>query len=216
MAWSTAYLGAFLFGLMFVATTTLLGHFGGGGDGAGHGDADAGDLAHDMSDGVQGAHLPVFSPSVLAVFVTVFGASGYVLTQHLGVTDPLLHVSGASALSLASGLSVAWFMMKLMQVAETNSFSSHASVVGSTVEVTQAIRGKEFGEIAYLAGGARQTLIAKSLHEESFDQGAFVQVASVVDGTALVGPVGSESLIQSAVSPVATGTPVHSIQQKTR
>lgn len=218
MDWSTGYLACFLFGMAFVAVTALMGHFGGG-DAGGHGDGggDAGhDLAHDMSDGVQGVTLPVFSPSVLSVFVTMFGAGGYVLTRSFGISAPLLHVSGATATSLVSGFSMAWFLMKLMKVAESNSLATHASVVGRSVEVTQSIRGAEFGEIAYEAGGARQTLIARSLNGQTFAQGEAVQVISVVEGTAFVAPVGTVSAIAPVLSTASAGTPVEAIQQKTK
>jgi len=227
MTWTSAYLTCFLFGVVFAAITAAMGHFGGG-DAGGQGDiGDAGDAGHlgdsghasmdgDMADGVQGASLPLFSPSVLAILVTMFGGSGYLLIKTFGVTNPLVHASGAAAISLTTAFSVAWLMMKLMNVAETNSFASHRQVVGRTVEITQSLRGSEPGEIAYEAGGTRHTLVARSLHGESFLQGAAVQVVEVLDGTAVVAPVGTVSAVQQVVSPVATGTPVHSIKQDNR
>lgn len=211
MDWPTGYLGCFILGTTFVALTALVGQFGGDSDG----DAAADGGAHDMADGVAGVHLPLFSPMVLAVFVGMFGVGGLLLMRGLGLLNPWLHVPGAAAVSLTSGVSVAWAMMRLMRAGESNSIGSHAALVGRTVEVTLSIKGPEFGEIAYQDSGFRQTMVAKSLDGRDFPQGTPVQVLQVVEGTAYVGPVGSLAPIQPVTS-VSTGIPVERISDRSK
>jgi membrane protein implicated in regulation of membrane protease activity len=204
MDWSAIYLVCFVLGLSVVGLLALLGHFGGGAhDGGGH------DLAHDMADGVQGAHLPLFSPSVLSIFVGMFGAGGLALLKAFGLTNPLFHVTGAFGISLTSGFSTAWLMVRVMRYAESNSIGSHAQLIGRTVEVLAAIKGAEFGEIAFESGGTRQTLVAKSDGGHSFAQGEAVQVARVVEGIAYVAPVGTVSALQPvSLTSSSPGIPV--------
>lgn len=210
MTWYLAYLGCFVLGLCFLAFSFLAGQVFGGE--AGHDGGDAGH-AHDMADGVEGVALPLFSPTVLAVFVGMFGAGGLVLHKGIGIEAPLLHAGGATAISLSSGFAVAWALMKLMRFAESNSMGSHSALSGRTVEVTLSIRGAEFGEIAYESGGSRQTMIAKSATGATFQQGDAVQIVRVVEGTAYVGPPGSVAPLQ-VVTSIPTGTPVETVPQQ--
>jgi len=171
------------------------GHDTGTHDLSGHGHAGT---AHGGSDHDFG--LPLFSPTVLAIFVGMFGGGGLMLLRGFGVTAPLIHVPGAAAISLGSGFGVAWTMMKLMRHAESNSVPTHAQLVGRTVEVVASIRGTEIGEIAYEAGGTRQTILARSVAGQSFAQGDAVQVARVVEGIAHVAPVGTVQPLEITTS----------------
>lgn len=211
MTWYAAYLACFVLGLTFVAISAAVGQFGGDAHGGGHdaGGHDAGGHHHDVGGHDGGIPLPLFSPSVLAIFIGMFGAGGLFLLKVLGLTSPLLHVPGASAISLTSGFGVAWAMMKLMRYAESNTLASHSEVVGRAVEVTQSIRGAEWGEIAYEAGGARQTLVARGDGQTTFKQGDQAQVLAVEDGIARVGAVGSLLEIKTtSAAPETVGVPV--------
>jgi hypothetical protein len=195
MTFDNAYLFCFVLGIAFVVLSAFLGKFG-----AGHGDAGHVDGAH-VDTHAHGNHhgggLPLFSPSVLAVFVGMFGAGGLLITRVLGVESPLIHLPGALAFSAGSGLGAAWTMMKIFARAEVKSVASFGEVIGRSVEVIAAIRaGGEFGEIAYEAAGTRQTLIAKSADGSAFAQGANVQVLKIEDGVAYVAPVGTMPMLQ--------------------
>lgn len=194
MTWYHAYLACFVLGLTFIGISALMGQFGGDHDGDVSGDGG------DMADGVEGVHLPLFSPTVLSVFVGMFGAGGLILTKGLGIEKLLLHVGGSAAISLGSGVGVAFLMAKLMRHTETNTVASHSELVGSDVEVVLAIRGNEYGEIAYVAGGARHTMSARSEGGESFAQGDRARVIAVVGGVAHVAPPGARPALVSMVS----------------
>ena len=222
MEWSTAYMACFILGVTFVALSALVGQFGGHGDGGGGhdvgghhvgggevsgGDAGHGDTGHGDSAGKVG--LPLFSPTVLAVFVGMFGAGGLLLHRVLGFGSPLIHLGGAVGISGVSGVSVAWMMAKLLTGAETNAMATHREVVGQTAKVVAAIRGDELGQVAYTAGGTYQTLIARGAGGASFSQDEEVQVLEVVDGIASVGPVGSPGAQKVSVVPAGSvGVPV--------
>lgn len=194
MGFGAAYLACFVLGVTFVGLSALLGQLGGGDHGGGH---DAGhDVGHDAGDhGDGGVQLPIFSPTVLAIFVGMFGAGGLFFLKVLGITNPAVHVPLSLAVSATSGLSTAWMMMRLIRYAETGAVASHAQLVGQEAEITISIRGAELGEIGYEAGGTRQTILARSAAGQTFQQGDRVQVLEVTDGVARVGPPGSFSMI---------------------
>lgn len=211
MSWETAYLGCFLLGLTFVTLSILVGQFGGDAHG-GHGGHAGHDAGGHHADGTHegGIPLPLLSPTVLAIFVGMFGASGLILLRGLGVDLPLLHLPGALAGSTLSGLGVAWAMMKLMQHTEVNSLARHSDVVGREVEVTRSILGNEPGEIAYESGGTRHTLVAVGSGATRFTQGERVRVLDVMDGIAQVGPPApllADTGLESD-SNIPVGTPV--------
>ena len=205
MEWASIYLACLVLGLTFVGLSMVAGHFGGDADAGGDG-ADGGDGAHDAHAGA--VHLPLFSPNVLAIFTGMFGAGGLFLLKAFGLSSPWHHVPGAAAISLTSGLAVAWVMMKLVRHAESNSVARHSDVVGRTVEVIASIRGAELGEIAYEAGGTRQTLLARGDGQRSFAQGEIVQVLEVMDGIARVGPPGGQPALEAVGERAAVGVPV--------
>jgi len=228
MTWASAYLACFALGLTFVGLSLLAGQFGGDAHGHVGGHAGGHDVGHGAGHGVghgaghgvghdAGAHadshdfpLPLLSPTLLALFIGMFGAGGLALLRGAGLTSPVLHVPGALAISATSGLSVAWLMMKLMRHAESNSRARHEDLIGCEAEVTLAIRGTEPGEIAYVAGGVRHTLTAHGDGTTHHAQGATVRVLTITDGIAQVGTAPSP-LMESGFDPArppVLGTPV--------
>lgn len=201
MTWQVAYLGCFALGLGFVGVSLLLGLHGGadGGHHGGHLDGGPSDLA----DGVEGVHLPLFSPTVIAVFIGMFGAGGLFATRALGIDSVTVHAGTATGTSLVSGLGIAWLMALLLKHAETRTEASHAELVGQDVEVVLSIRGRELGEVAYVSGGTRHTMSAQSPSGESFAQGERVRVLAIVEGVAEVAPEGA-TVLPASVS-VASG-----------
>lgn len=205
MDWGNAYLGCFVLGATFVGLSVALGHLGG--------DVSGGEA--DMADGVQGVHLPLFSPTILSVFLGMFGAGGLLLLHGLGLTSPALHVGGAAGISAVSGVGVAWAMARLMRRLDSNSIASHQELVGREVEVVLAVRDGRTGEIAYEASGTRHTMNARVEGGLAFAQGQRAQVLQVVGGTALIGPLGSRQPLQqvSVVDPGTIGVPVEKKSQ---
>ena len=169
------YLVSAVAGVSFMGLSALLGHFGSGHDhgGDGHG----GDSGHD------GFSLPFFSPLAIAAYVTGFGSSGLMLTQGLGLTSPYLHVPGAVLCAGVFGVGMLAAVAKLTQKTEGNTLPSLQDAVGTEVEVTIAIPAGGTGEVAYVAGGTRQTGLACAEAGQSFPQGARVKVTRAAEGT---------------------------------
>jgi len=73
-------------------------------------------------------------------------------------------------------------------------------VLGALAEVSVTIPKQGMGEIAYVSGGARQTISARSADGTEFKQGTSVKVLRVDQGVALVG--------EPPEGPVAVSHPV--------
>ena len=132
------------FGLLFTIVSAFLGHlFGGdGGDIGTGGHAEAG-----FSDsGVPG--ISFFSPTVLASFVTAFGACGLIL-KSIEVTSPLYISAPISA--LAGGiiaLLVLWAFNAMFRRTESSSESRVSSLIGQAESIVTPIPESGVGEIA--------------------------------------------------------------------
>src|SRR5580698_8159647 len=98
------YTACLALGLMFTIISAFMGHFFGGHDGTG-GDVGTGGHAEAGYDhsGVPG--MSFFSPTVLACFITAFGACGLILshiegTQSVWISAPISAVAGLVMASL--------------------------------------------------------------------------------------------------------------------
>src|ERR1044071_5905907 len=135
-------------GLVFTIFSAIAGHFYGGHDG--HVDIGTGGHAEAGFDhsGVPG--LSFFSPTVLASFVTAFGAFGLIFskiqaTASVWASAPLSIVGGGI---VASG--VFWMFNAMFKKTQSSSESHVASLVGQTASVITPIPENGVGEIAYV------------------------------------------------------------------
>ena len=147
-------------GLAFAFISAVAGHFFGGHDGGGGvgtgGHAEAG---YDHS-GVPG--ISFFSPTVLACFVTAFGACGLILTKveatrSVWVSAPISAVAGL-AMAFVTFLLFNW----MFKQTESSSESRVASLVGQEASTVTPIPENGVGEIAYIQGGSRYTAPART------------------------------------------------------
>src|SRR6187455_1682304 len=97
------YVLCFGVGLLFTIVTAVMGHFFGGGD---HGDVGTGGHAEAGFDHTGVPGLSPFSPTMIAAFVTAFGALGMILskiqfTNSVWVSAPLALLGG---LIMAAGV----------------------------------------------------------------------------------------------------------------
>ncbi len=172
------YAACLALGLIFTIISAIMGHFFGGHDG-GHdigtgGHAEAG---YDSS-GVPG--LSFFSPTVLACFVTAFGACGMILTKidatrNVWVSAPISAVAGA-IMALVAFL-IFNFMFKQTQ---SSSEVHVGSLVGQTASIVTPIPAGGVGEIAYVRGGARYTAPARTESGEAVPAGKPVKISRIV------------------------------------
>lgn len=160
---------------MFTLASALLGHlFGGHGDVGTGGHAEAG---YDQS-GVPG--ISFFSPTVLACFVTAFGACGMILSQVESlrspwISAPISAVAGGIMAFLAL-LAFNWMFHKT----QSSSESQVAQLIGQPASVITPIPVNGVGEIAYVQGGSRYTAPARTEAGTPVPAGKPVRITRVI------------------------------------
>jgi len=171
----TIYAVCLVFGLVFALFSAVAGHFLSGHDSVGtDGHADAGF----SSDGVPG--ISFFSPTVLASFVTAFGAFGLIFCQ-IGVTSS---VWMNAPLSLVSGLIVAlgvlWLFNAVFRKTQGSSEGCVANLIGQMAAIATPIPENGVGEISYVQTGSRYTAPARSEKGGAIAAGKTVRITRIV------------------------------------
>jgi hypothetical protein len=164
-------------GLIFTAFTVIAGHFFGGGDhhvdGSG-GHAEAGVDSSDMP-GVS-----AFSPTVIAIFITAFGAFGLIFTRYEATRSPMLSAPLAVAGGMVTAGAVLTVLRSLFRHTQGSSESKVSSVVGMTATVITPIPEHAVGEIAYVQAGCRYTAPAREEQGRPVANGQAVRVTRIV------------------------------------
>jgi membrane protein implicated in regulation of membrane protease activity len=124
--------------------------------------------------------ISLFSPIVMAAFVTAFGAFGLIFSQFEFARSPLVSapLSFAAALVVASGLVT--FLGKLMRAADSSSESRVGSLAGQIATVITGLPEGGVGEIAYVQGGTRYTAPAREENGKAVASGSTVTIIRVV------------------------------------
>jgi len=172
------YTACLALGLIFTIISAVAGHLFGGHDGqidvgtGGHAEA-----GYDHS-GVPGVSF--FSPTVLACFVTAFGACGLILsrieaTRSVWISAPISAVAGVTMASLA------FFLFNWMfKHTQSSSESRVGSLAGLTASIVSPIPKNGVGEIAYVQSGSRYTAPARAEDGAAIPAGKAVRITRVV------------------------------------
>ncbi len=176
------YAACLALGLLFTIVSAVAGHLFGGHDVDGSGTGDIGTGGHAESgydhSGISG--ISFFSPTVLASFITAFGACGLVLThipatQSMWVSAPISSVAGATMAGLAF-LLFNWIFNKT----QSSSASHVASLVGQIASIITPIPENGVGEIAYVQGGCRYTAPARTENGTPIGAGKPVRITRII------------------------------------
>lgn len=174
------YIACLALGLLFTIISATLGHFFGGDSADGGGDVGTGGHAEAGYDhsGVPG--ISFFSPTVLACFVTAFGACGLILsrieaTKSVWISAPISAVAGMVMAGLAFLLFNAMF-----KHTQSSSESRVATLIGQTAAIVTPIPPNGVGEISYIQGGSRYTAPARSEAGEPVAAGKAVRITRIV------------------------------------
>ena len=164
-------------GLVFTIISAIVGHFFGGDHG---GDVGTGGHAEAGFDDTGLPGISFFSPTVLASFVTAFGAFGLIFTRipatgSVWVSAPLATVSGG----IIAGVTF-WFFNAMFQKTQSSSESRLATVVGMTASVITPIPENGVGEIAYVQSSSRYTAPARAEGNVAVAAGQTVKITRVV------------------------------------
>ncbi len=172
------YIACLALGLLFTIISAFMGHFFGGHDV--HADLGTGGHAEAGYDhsGVPG--ISFFSPTVLACFVTAFGACGLVLSRveslkSVWITAPISAVAGFIMALLAFTL-----FNYMFRATQSSSESHVASLIGQTASIITPIPSNGVGEIAYIQGGSRYTAPARTETGSPVAAGKPVRITRVV------------------------------------
>jgi membrane protein implicated in regulation of membrane protease activity len=130
------------------------------------------------NDGVQG--ISFLSPTVLASFITAFGAFGLIFTRidatsSVWISSPLAFVCG---LMVAFG--VLWLFNAMFKKVEGSSESRVAQLIGRTAAIVTPIPANGVGEISYTQAGSRYSAPARSEKGETIAGGQIVKITRIV------------------------------------
>jgi membrane-bound ClpP family serine protease len=166
-------------GLVFTLLTAFFGHiFGGGGHdahvGGSGGHAEAGGDTSDMP-GVS-----IFSPTVMATFITAFGGFGLIFHQ-----IPLTHSVFFSAplailCAMITAAGTLFILRQLFRSTQSSSESKVGELTGSVGHIITPIPQNGVGEIAYVQGGSRYTAPAREETGAPVPTGAAVKIVRIV------------------------------------
>lgn len=165
-------------GLLFTIFSAIAGHLFGGHDaGSDVGTGGHADAGYDHS-GVPG--ISFFSPTVLASFVTAFGACGLILdripaTQSIWISAPASAVAGAVVALLTFV-----FFNYMFQKFQGSSESHVGALVGQIASVATPIPQNGVGEISYVQGGSRYTAPARTTDGSAVTAGKCVRIIRIV------------------------------------
>lgn len=164
-------------GLLFTIISAVAGHLFGGADG--HADVGTGGHAEAGFDDTGVPGISFFSPTVLASFVTAFGAFGLIFSK-IPATSSVWVSAPLSALGSAL---VAWLVLllfnTLFQRTQSSSESRVVTLVGQSASVITPIPERGVGEIAYVQGGTRYTAPAREENGRAVPNGRAVKISRV-------------------------------------
>lgn len=196
MQWPTdllsgVYLFLFAFGLLFTVATLLLGI---GGDAL-----DLPGLDADASGDGQGhgsVHLTTPSPlslNTILIFLTWFGAAGYILRTTYAVSSAL-SLLAALPIGLVGAAIVHLFLARVLWRGQTQLDPADYEIVGVAARVTSSIRASGVGEIVYVLDGKRRVDGARSDDGTAIPRGADVEIVRYERGLAYVRPWASTAV----------------------
>jgi membrane protein implicated in regulation of membrane protease activity len=164
-------------GLIFTLFSAVFGHlFGGHGEvhvGMG-GEADGG-VGH---DGVPG--ISFLSPTVLASFVTAFGALGLIFCKIDATSSVWINAPLSFFGAVAVALLVLWLFNAMFKKTEGSSESRVAMLIGQTAAIVTPIPENGVGEISYTQAGSRYTAPARNEKSGSIAGGKTVKITRIV------------------------------------
>jgi membrane protein implicated in regulation of membrane protease activity len=173
----TIYLFCLVVGLVFTLFSVVAGHFLGG-----HGDHVSGSGGH-AEAGADASDMPgisIFSPTIIASFITAFGGFGLIFSA-FPLTRPVVWsvpLSVGCALAVAGVLFM--FLRSLFTHTQGSSESRLARIGGTQASIISPIPQDGVGEIAYVVGGTRYTAPARTEDGSAIGNGKLVKITRVV------------------------------------
>jgi len=172
-----AYLFCLVVGFVFVVLSAMLGHLFGGAHGHVGGSGGHAEAGGDSSDSPG---VSLFSPIIMAAFVTSFGGFGLVLTEIEATRRPLISTPLAILGAFLVAMTLVGVLGKLMRASDSSSESKVSSLPGCIATVVSSIPAGGVGEIAYVQGGTRYTAPAREEEGLQVGTGKAVTITRIV------------------------------------
>lgn len=171
----TIYAICLVVGLIFTLFSAIAGHLFGGHDSIDAGGHAESGLSHTGEPGIS-----FFSPTVLASFITAFGAFGLILskieaTSNVWINAPISLVGG-----LIVALAVLWLFNAMFSKTQSSSESRVTALIGHTAAIVSPIPENGVGEISYTQAGSRYTAPARSEKGGTIAAGKTVKITRIV------------------------------------
>ncbi len=164
-------------GLIFTVVSVMFGHF------FGHGGHVAGSGGH-VEAGADSSDAPgisIFSPTIIASFITAFGGFGLIFTQ-FPKTEQRGHQRAAFAArrSRGGGRVVSCFCARCFAIRKVPANPTWPGLIGAEANVITPIPENGVGEIAYVVGDTRYTAPARSENGAAVANGRTVKITRIV------------------------------------
>ena len=176
-------------GLVFILGSLAMGHFGGDG-GGGHGHVGgSGGHAEAGADSSDAPGMSIFSPIIMAAFVTAFGGFGTIFSQIEATRAAWLSAPLAAICAVATTSVLLWTLRQLFRRTQSSSESHVGGLVGMSATVLTPIPQHGVGEIAYVDNGSRYTAPARTESGCAVTSGQTVKIQRVVGTQFYVVPI---------------------------
>ena len=122
----------------------------------------------------------VFSPTVLASFVTAFGGFGMIFSRIRATSSPWVSAPLAAVSGLLAAAAVVWLFRQVFSRTQSSSESRVASLVGVAASVVSPIPENGVGEISYVQSGSRYSAPAREEAGRPVRAGQAVRITRIV------------------------------------
>ncbi len=142
------------------------------------------DFGHDIAGhdiGIGEVHFPLFSPIVIACFVTAFGGGGIIGLELLPFM-PILSLAVALGAGLLVGVLAGLLVMKIYKSASANQVTTAKDIAGTIADVTEAIPASGVGEISFAGKGCHISGPARGEEKKDIKRHAMVTITRVIGG----------------------------------
>ncbi len=182
----TVYIICMGTGLVFILGSLVLGQLGGGGDGHVDGSGGHAEAGADSSDAPG---MSIFSPTIMAAFVTAFGGFGTIFSQIPATSSPWISTPLATICAVGTTSVLLWMLRQLFSKTQSSSESRVAGLVGVSATVLTPIPQNGINEIAYVDSGSRYTAPARTESGCAVAGGQTVKIHRIVGTQFYVVPI---------------------------
>jgi membrane protein implicated in regulation of membrane protease activity len=122
----------------------------------------------------------VFSPTVIASFVTAFGGFGMIFSKIKATSSPWISAPLAAVCAFFAAAAVVWLFRQVFSRTQSSSESVVATLIGVTANVISPIPEGGVGEISYVQSGSRYSAPAREENGLPLKAGQAVTIKRIV------------------------------------